>query len=82
MVARAGCPVIRPESGRGNTMYDIIRQYEAAGISRRVIRTGLTLAEAQAHCQDPETSSATATGKVAKARTRRIGRWFDSYERA
>ncbi len=40
---------------------------------------GLTLAEAQAHCSNPETSSRTATGSVARARTRRYGAWFDSY---
>lgn len=60
--------------------YRVVRFYESAAIRRRIIATGLTLDEAQAHCQDPETSSSTATGKVAKARTRRLGRWFDGYE--
>jgi len=47
----------------------------------RTITTGLTLDEAQAHCQDPETSSRTAIGPAA----RRISRanpgmdWFDGY---
>lgn len=61
-------------------MYQIVRFYQSAGIRRRVIATGLTLAGAQAHCQDPETSSSTATGKTARARTRRVGAWFDGYE--
>jgi len=60
--------------------YRIVRFYKDAAINRRVIATGLTLAEAQAHCKDPETSSSTATGKVARARTRRVGDWFDGYE--
>ena len=29
---------------------------------------------------DPETSSITATSSAAKARTRRMGKWFDGYE--
>jgi hypothetical protein len=61
-------------------MYDIIRFYESAGIRRRVIRAAVTLAEAQEHCNDPETSSSTATGKAGRARTRRLGRWFDGYK--
>ncbi len=63
-------------------MYQIIRFYRDATIRRRTIDCGLTLAEAQAHCHDPETSSSTATGPVGKARTRRLGAWFDGYEEA
>jgi hypothetical protein len=62
-----------------NETYKIVRHYESAGINSRVIKTGLTLEEAQAHCNDQETSSSTATGPVGKARTRRLGRWFDGY---
>lgn len=42
----------------------------------RTLRTGLTLAEAQAHCSNPETSSATCKGR----RSRVGGRWFDGYD--
>jgi hypothetical protein len=63
-------------------MYRVVRFYFDAGIRRRIIETGLTLAQAQAHCSDPETSSSTAKGKVAKARTRAVGKWFDGYEDA
>lgn len=59
--------------------YKIVRHYLNAGINKRVIDTGLTLEEAQAHCSDKETSSRTATGKVAIARTRKVGPWFDGY---
>lgn len=62
--------------------YNIVRNYYNAGIRRRVIRWNVSLAEAQAHCGNPETSSSTATGKVGKARTRRVGAWFDGYEKA
>lgn len=63
-------------------MYRIIRFYETAPIRRRVIATGLTLEDAQTWCKDPETSSSTCTKPAGKARTRRMGRWFDGYEEA
>ncbi len=59
--------------------YKIVRHYESAGIDKRTIATGLTLAEAEAHCNDPETSSITATSPTARKRTRKLGRWFDGY---
>jgi hypothetical protein len=55
--------------------YKIVRSYFKGG--KRTIRTGLTLAEAEAHCNDPQTSSRTAKGK--DAYTRRRGPWFDGY---
>lgn len=65
--------------------YQIIRNYFNDGIQRdgrftRILKQGLTLEEAQAHCNDPETSSKTATSKAAQARTKKFGQWFDSYE--
>ena len=62
--------------------YKIVRQYFKKPGTRRTIRRGLTLEEAQAHCQDPETSSSTCKSPVGKARTRRVGPWFDAYEEA
>jgi hypothetical protein len=61
-------------------MYRVVRFYREAHIRRRVIETGLTLAEAQAHCKDPETSSSTCTKAAGRRRTRRMGAWFDGYE--
>jgi hypothetical protein len=61
-------------------MYRVIRFYKHGG--RRTIERGLTLEQAQAHCQDPETSSSTCTTSVGRARTRRMGDWFDGYEEA
>lgn len=60
--------------------YQIVRHYFKGG--KRVIESGLTLEQAQAHCQDPETSSSTATSSAAKARTRKHGAWFDGYQEA
>ncbi len=58
--------------------YRIVRMYFEGG--KRVIRTGLTFEEAQAHCRDPETSSSTCTSATALRRTEQRGPWFDGYE--
>jgi hypothetical protein len=66
--------------GKGYTMqkYKIVRMYFKGG--KRTIETGLTLEQAQKHCSDPETSSSTCTKSAGKARTKRMGAWFDGYE--
>ena len=58
--------------------YQIVRMYFRGG--KRVMRRGLTLQEAQAHCRNPETSSRTAQSAAAKKITARMGPWFDGYE--
>jgi hypothetical protein len=60
--------------------YNIVRFYKEGGW--RIIQRNVPLWEAQAHCRDPQTSSRTATGKSARALTRRRGDWFDGYENA
>ena len=69
-------------------MYKIVRHYygkPAHGESghlnshKRTIETGLTLEEAQAHCNDPETSSKTCTSAAKRRITRQHGEWFDGY---
>lgn len=60
--------------------YKIVRMYFRDGTPRRTIKRGLTLAEAQAHCKDPQTSSRTATNAAAQRRTLLYGPWFDGYE--
>ena len=59
--------------------YKIVRMYFRGG--KRTIETRLTLEEAQAICKDPESSSKTATKSAAVARTKRMGPWFNGYER-
>lgn len=60
--------------------YNIVRFYQNAGIRRRIIRERVSLSVARLHCGDPETSSSTCTKPAGKARTRRVGAWFDGYE--
>ena len=59
--------------------YKIVRYYHDRPGHRHTLNARCTLAEAQAHCDDPETSSRTATTAAAKAVTRRMGGWFDGY---
>jgi hypothetical protein len=60
-------------------MYKIIRFFKN-GRKARVIKTGLTQEEAQKHCEDPETSSSTATSAKAQRYTKRYGPWFDGWD--
>ena len=58
--------------------YKIVRNY-FRGHTKRTIKSGLTLREAQTHCKDPEASSATCEKAENKRRTHQLGPWFDSY---
>lgn len=64
----------------GASTFKIVRNYFRT-YKKRTIKRGLSLAEAQAHCHSPETSSNTCTSAEGKRRTRRVGPWFDSYTR-
>lgn len=61
------------------TTYRVVRMYRDHPDRRRTIKRGLTLAQAQRHCQDPETSSDTCETAKSRAYTRRWGPWFDGY---
>lgn len=60
--------------------YEITRFFRDSS-RRDGIKSGLSLAEAQAHCQDKETSSSTATNPRATKLTESAGPWFDGYEK-
>ncbi len=49
-------------------------------VKSKVIKSGLSLEEAQAHCRDKETSSGTCTLPKNKKHTEKYGMWFDGYE--
>jgi len=57
------------------TRYNIYRLYSDINKPRKLKRKGLTLKEAQEHCNDPETSSRTNGVKNQGCE------WFDSYFR-
>jgi hypothetical protein len=61
------------------TTYKIIRFHANSYDLNHEVARGLTLAEAQAHCTDPQTSSRTATAPEAVAYTAANGPWFDGY---
>jgi hypothetical protein len=69
----------RRRYARNAGTYKIVRMFRD-GRRPRVIKRGLTLAQAQAHCRDPETSSSTAKGAKAERYTRLWGPWFDGYD--
>jgi hypothetical protein len=56
--------------------YKIIRHFPHG---TEEIKTGLSLEEAQEHCQDPETSSRTCTTGEGLMMLSKYGFWFDGY---
>lgn len=59
--------------------YRVVRKFMNEKLSDKLLFTGLTLEEAQTHCNDPESSSKTCTGTIGCQRTRDNGPWFDVY---
>ena len=60
--------------------YRIVRMYFERDAWSRTIERGLTLEQAQKHCNDPETSSSTCS--AAKAASVGSKQWFDCYTEA
>lgn len=59
--------------------YKIVRYYANLHRGQRTLLTGLTLEEAKEHCNNPETSSATAVSRGAEEHTKTYGAWFDGW---
>jgi len=69
-----------------STTYRIVRFFAGhvrpggwGGPYGETVRDEVSLAEAQEHCSDPESSSETCTSAAGKRLTRERGPWFDSY---
>jgi hypothetical protein len=62
------------------TTYKIVRAFFNSEHRSKVIVRGLTLDEAQAWCNNPETSSMTCKSVKSAKLTERYGAWFDGYE--
>lgn len=67
-------------SNHNVVFYNIIRMFKTG--PTRVLQRDVSLAQAQAHCRDPQTSYATATSAEGVALTQEHGMWFDGYEKA
>lgn len=76
----AYCERERIKANEARATYRIVRMYKDATPNHRVILRGLTIAEAKAHCGSPEASSKTCTSTAGRARTKRLGAWFDGFE--
>lgn len=61
--------------------YKITRYYSNKKWLNEVVKTGLSLTDAQKHCQDPETCWLTAVEPANKRRTVLHGEWFDGYSK-
>lgn len=61
--------------------YKVVRIYFSGDYATEVVSTGLTREQAQAYCQDPQTSSSTCTDPEAVERTALRGAWFCGFER-
>ena len=59
--------------------YKIVRNYFDQSMEKETLQTGLTLAEARKHCEDPETSSKTCKTAENVRHTEDFGPWFDGY---
>ena len=60
--------------------YRVVRMYFSDEHPTRVLARGKTLEQAQHWCNDPDTSSSTATSEAGKAHTDKYGAWYDGYE--
>jgi hypothetical protein len=61
--------------------YKIVRYFQDPNVSNRTIAHGLSLEQAQIHCKDPESSSKTCQKPHNRARTRKLGEWFDGFKK-
>ncbi len=62
--------------------YRIVRHYLGpAAYPQRVIEDLMTETECREHCISVEACSMTCTSKAGKRRTRRLGHWFDTFEK-
>jgi len=61
--------------------YKIIRIFADPNKQEYTVRglTNLTLAQAQAHCRNNDTSSSTCRTDTGLARFKKYGDWFDGY---
>ena len=59
--------------------YKIVRMFFDDDVPSETMKRGLTLEQAQSHCQDKETSSSTCEGIEGIQNNQMYGKWFDAY---
>ena len=59
--------------------YKIVRMFFDDDVPSKTMKRGLTLEQAQSHCQDKETSSSTCEGIEGIQYKQMYGKWFDAY---
>jgi len=59
--------------------FNVVRMYFNDELSSEVIKSHVTIEDAQIHCRDQETSSSTCEGITGIERTAKYGAWFDGY---
>lgn len=59
--------------------YSIIRTYQDKKHGPRILKSNVTLAQAQAHCQSGASASSTCTTPAGLEHTAKHGSWHDSY---
>jgi len=62
------------------TKYVIIRKFHKTPGQNMIIKRGVSLQDAKAHCTNPEACSKTAADLTAHILTRHFGPWSDSYQ--
>ncbi len=67
------------QSANDGKKYKVIRFHKNDG-KKVTVAKGLSLSQAQSHCQNPETSSSTAKARAGKRYTAIHGEWFDGYD--
>jgi len=64
-------------NGGPEATYSVVRYFAKGG--NETLHTCLSLEDAKAHCEDPETSSRTCTSREGLALAAQRGPWFDGY---
>lgn len=67
------------ETDEDDKTYEIVRFYQDPDMHRETVETGLTLEEAEDHCNGKQASSRTCTTPEGIARTMEYGEWFEGY---
>ena len=60
--------------------YKVLRYFADPELPPVVVKTGLSLDEAQDHCNLANSSSRTCTDELGQARTARYGAWHDEWK--